>query len=151
MASAGLSISLPRPECKGDRCAISHVGFSGGVVCLSPYPAAISGLREDSSDFAPGSVAGPCVAQTVVVRLSCGAVSGAGSTPPTQTIPPPTGMLQGNFSHPSSKTFKLHAWMFFRVWRTALPASWLSHFGLQQVFSTKESGTYSVLGVQRDR
>ena len=43
----GLSISLPRHECEGDRCAIPHVGFSGGVVRLSPYPAANSGHKED--------------------------------------------------------------------------------------------------------
>ena len=49
---------------------------------LSPYPAASSGPREDSSDFVPGSVAGPRMAQTAVVQLPCGAVSGARSTSP---------------------------------------------------------------------
>ena len=33
------------------------MGFSGGVVRLSPEPAANSGTREDLSNFAPGSVA----------------------------------------------------------------------------------------------
>ena len=58
---------------------------------LSPYPAASSGPREDSGNFAPGSVAGPRVAQTVVVQLPCGAASSMCSTSPARTIPPPAG------------------------------------------------------------
>ena len=90
-ATPGLSISLPPHEREGHRCAIPHVRFSRGAVHLSPYPAANSSPREDLSDFAPGSVAGPCVAQAAVVQLPCGDVSGAHRTSPAQSIPPPAG------------------------------------------------------------
>ena len=85
------TFSLPSHEREGNTCAIPHVGFSGGVVRLSPHPATCRGPREDLSDFAPGSVAGPRVAQTVVVQLPCGAVSSTCSTSPARTIPPPAG------------------------------------------------------------
>ena len=58
--NARLQVYLSQfPVMSANRCAFPHVGFSGGVVCLSPYPAAFSGPRKDTSDFAPGSAAGP--------------------------------------------------------------------------------------------
>ena len=39
--------------------ALSHTWDFLGYCTLSPYPAAFSGSREDSSDFAPGEVTGP--------------------------------------------------------------------------------------------
>ena len=66
-------------------------------------------------------------------------------------------LLRENFTHPLSNLFRLHAWTLLgmglkdRDSLRALPASWLSRYGLQRVLSTTESGTSSVLGVQRDR
>ena len=77
-ATPGLSNSLPQHEHEGDRCTIPLMGFSRGVVRrLSPYPAANSGPRGDSSDFASSSVVCPAV-----VQLHCGAVSKARGTSP---------------------------------------------------------------------
>ena len=44
---------------EGGGCAFSLVGFSEGVVCLSPDSAVSSGIREDLSDFTSGSFVSP--------------------------------------------------------------------------------------------
>ena len=126
--------------------ALSHMWDFPGCCTLYHYPAAFSGSREDSSDFAPGSVSGPHVAQTAVAQLSCGAVCCARSTSPARaqlccwpwcgarcsfpacSIPSPAG----DFHSPIVLLFKLHARTLFgtglkdRDSLRALPASRLS-------------------------
>ena len=116
-----------------------------------PFPrlAASSGIREDSSNFALGSVAGPRWAQAAVVQLRGGVVCDAHSTSPFC----PISLTQGNFTHPSSTMFNLHAWTLLgtgindRDSLRVLPDSWLNPYGLQRVLSMTKSGTFSVLAV----
>ena len=150
-----LSIPLPRHEREGGRYAIRLVGFSGGVACLSPFPAALSGSGENSSFSASGSVAGSSAAQTAMLRLPCRLILSVMHAVRLLFVRSP--LQQGNFSHMSSEMFRLHAWTLLRSGsedRDSLrgpPASWLSCYGLQRVLSTTDCGTSSVLGVQRDR
>ena len=62
-------------------------------------------------------------------------------------------LLQGNFTRPSSEMYKtlLGTGSEDRDSLRTLSASWLSRYSLHRVLSTIESGTFSVLGVQRDR
>ena len=66
-------------------------------------------------------------------------------------------LLQGDWIHPSSRMFSLHAWTLCGNDTGStdslheLPTTWLSRFGFQRPRSMTVSGTPSVLGVQRDR
>ena len=77
------------------------MGFSGGVLHLFPDPAgnSASGTREDSSDFAPGSVDSSRLAQAAVVQLPSGTVSGAGSPSPPRSVSPPAAEFHAPFLH----------------------------------------------------
>ena len=60
---------------------LSHMwDFPGVLYTFSPNPAANSSIREDSSDFVLGSVAGPRLAQAAMVQLPCRVVRDASST-----------------------------------------------------------------------
>ena len=84
-----------------------------------------------------------------MVQLPSKVVSSTRSQTPPGSFP----RLKGNFTHPSSTMFNLHTWTLLgiedRDSLSVLPAFWISWYGLQRVLSTTESGTHSVLGVQR--
>ena len=92
-ATPGLSISLRRHEREWDRCAIPHVGFSGGTV-LYAYPptllltAVLGRIRATTCSVL---LLAPCVAQASMVQLPCGVVSGARCTSPARSILPSAG------------------------------------------------------------
>ena len=73
--------------------------------------------------------------------------------PPSRSFP----LLQGDWVHPSSQMFSLHALTFCgrdtesRDSPLELPTTWLSRYGFQRPRSMTVPGTPSVLGVQTDR
>ena len=69
------------------------------LFCLFSNPIVYSGTLEDLSDFAPGSVASPCVAQAAVVQLPSGVVSSAHCPSPPRRISPHARELHAPVLH----------------------------------------------------
>ena len=83
------------------------LGFSRGVVGLSPDSAANSGTREDSSDFTSSSSVSSRVAQAAVVYSSLVELSVAHAVHlPLDVFP----LTQGSFTHLSSTMYNFHTW-----------------------------------------